>query len=172
LVIFSHASFKTVGTVIVFSSFSPPFLPLLLVKFRPYFVHFISSDFYGAGPFATAHHWRMLIIGEWSPLCLSTMDEATTEEDATMAEVTNEQQTNAEVPDATIFTLYIPEFVQGCSLSGKTPDEQNTELLHKDWLTPGLISVSFMKSKLCSLSLLRSTVTMTTSMTQWPSNAR
>jgi hypothetical protein len=45
-----------------------------------------------------------LIIGECSPLCLSTMDEATTEE-ATMAEVTNKQQTNAEVPHATIFTL-------------------------------------------------------------------
>jgi hypothetical protein len=68
------------------------------------------------------------------------MDEAATEE-ATMAEVTNQQQRNAEVPDTTTFTLYIPVFVQKCSLSGKTlpVDEQNTELLQKDWLTPGLI---------------------------------
>jgi hypothetical protein len=57
-----------------------------------------------------------LVIGECSPLCLSTMDEAMTEE-ATMAEVTNEQQTNAEVPDATTFTLYIPEFLSFLSFS-------------------------------------------------------
>jgi hypothetical protein len=46
---------------------------------------------------------------------------------------------SAEVPDLTIFTLYIPEFIQECSLSGKTPNEQNTEVLQKDWLTAGLI---------------------------------
>jgi hypothetical protein len=81
----------------------------------------------------------LLVIGECSPLCLSTMDEEKMEE-ATMAEVTNEQQMNDEVPDVkTTFTLYIPEFVQECSLSSKTRDEQNTELLQKDWLTPGLI---------------------------------
>jgi hypothetical protein len=63
------------------------------------------------------------------------MDEVTTAE-ATMVEVTNEQQTSAEVPDVTTFTLYISEFVQECSLSCTTQDEQNTELLQKDWLTP------------------------------------
>jgi hypothetical protein len=57
VLIFSHASFKTVGTVIVFSSFLP-----LFVECRPYFVGFISSHFYGAGPCATARHWRMLAI--------------------------------------------------------------------------------------------------------------
>jgi hypothetical protein len=46
--------------------------------------------------------------------------------------------TNAELPDATTFTLYIPNFVQQYSLSGKTLAQQNTELLQKDWLTPGL----------------------------------
>ncbi len=49
-----------------------------------------------------------------------------------------EDLTNAELPDATTFTLYIPDFVQQYSLSGKTLAQQNTELLQKDWLTPGL----------------------------------
>jgi hypothetical protein len=35
-------------------------------------------------------------------------------------------------------TLYIPDFVQEYSLSGKTLDDQNKELLQKSWLTPGL----------------------------------
>jgi hypothetical protein len=49
------------------------------------------------------------------------------------------KETNAEVLDATTFTLYIPDFVQEYSLSGQTLDEQNTQLLQKDRLTPGLI---------------------------------
>jgi hypothetical protein len=53
LLIFSHASLKTVGTVFVFSPFSPRFLPLL-VKFRPCFARFEPSDVYGAVPSATA----------------------------------------------------------------------------------------------------------------------
>ena len=59
-------------------------------------------------------------------------------EEATMEEATMEEQMNAEVPDATTFTLYLPDFVQEYSLSGKTPDKQNMELWRKDWLTPGL----------------------------------
>ena len=55
-----------------------------------------------------------------------------------------EQATNAEpsivaTPDAITHTLYIPQFVLDCNLSGKSLDEQNTVLLQKDWLTPGLI---------------------------------
>jgi hypothetical protein len=60
----------------------------------------------------------------------ATMDGATIED--------AEDLTNAELPDATTFTLYIPDFVQQYSLSGKTLAQQNTELLQKDWLTPGL----------------------------------
>jgi hypothetical protein len=66
------------------------------------------------------------------------MEEATME-DATMEDATIEEQTNDELPDATTYTLYIPDFVQEFSDSGKSPHEQNTELLQKDWLTPGLI---------------------------------
>jgi hypothetical protein len=40
------------------------------------------------------------------------------------------------------FTLYIPDFVQEYSLSSKTPDKHNTEVLQKDWSTPGLIHES------------------------------
>ena len=68
----------------------------------------------------------------------ATMDEATMDE-ATIEHATSEEQTNAEVLDATAFNLYIPDFVPEYSLSGKTLDEQNTQLLQKDWLTPGLI---------------------------------
>jgi hypothetical protein len=68
----------------------------------------------------------------------ATMDEATMDE-ATIEHATSEEQTNAEVLDATTFNLYIPDFVQEYSFSGKTLDEQNTQLLQKDWLTPGLI---------------------------------
>jgi hypothetical protein len=94
---FSQASLETFGIVMVFASFSPT-----IVKFRPYFVRFEPSDVYGAGPFATARHWRMLSI----------------------VQATIEDQTNAEVPgDATTFTLYIPDFVQEYSLSGKAPDK-------------------------------------------------
>jgi hypothetical protein len=68
----------------------------------------------------------------------ATMDEATMDE-ATIEHDTSEEQTNAEVLDATTFNLYIPDFVQEYNLSGKTLNEQNTQLLQKDWLTPGLI---------------------------------
>jgi hypothetical protein len=64
-------------------------------------------------------------------------------------------------------TLYIPEFVQEGSLSGKTQDEKNTELLKKI----GWVLVSFMKAKLCSLTLLGSTVMITRSVIQSLSNA-
>ena len=67
----------------------------------------------------------------------ATMEEATMDE-ATMDESTMEEQMNAEGPDVTTFTLYVPDFVQQYRLSEQTPDEQNTELLRKDWLTPGL----------------------------------
>jgi hypothetical protein len=53
------------------------------------------------------------------------MEEVTTEE-ATIEQTTIEEKINAKVPGATTFTLYIPDFVQEYSLSGKTPDEQNT----------------------------------------------
>jgi hypothetical protein len=47
--IFLHTSFKTIGIIIVFSSFSPPLcqIPFLLCTFEP-------SNFYGAVPSATA----------------------------------------------------------------------------------------------------------------------
>ncbi len=38
-------------------------------------------------------------------------------------EATIEEETIAEVPGATTFTLYIPDFVQEYSLPGKTLDE-------------------------------------------------
>jgi hypothetical protein len=68
----------------------------------------------------------------------ATMDEATMDK-ATIEHATSKEQTNAEVLDGTTFNLYIPDFVQEYSLSGKTLDKQNTQLLQKDWLTPGLI---------------------------------
>ncbi len=49
--------------------------------------------------------------------------EAAMTDEATMQEVTIEEETIAEVPGATTFTLYIPDFVQEYSLSGKTLDE-------------------------------------------------
>jgi hypothetical protein len=79
-----------------------------------------------------------LVIGQRLSLCISLMEEARMDE-ATMEHATFEEQTNAEVLDATSFTLYIPDFVQEYSLSGKTLDKENTQLLRKDWLTPGLI---------------------------------
>jgi hypothetical protein len=80
-----------------------------------------------------------LVIGQRLSLCISLMEEGRMDE-ATMEHATFEEQTHAEVLDATFFTLYIPDFVQEeYSLSGKTLDEQNTQLLQKDWLTPGLI---------------------------------
>jgi hypothetical protein len=72
------------ATVRVLAPFSPT-----IVQFRPYFVRFESSDIYGAGPFATSHHCLSL--------CLSTMEDARMEE-----------ETNAEAPGATTFTIYIP----------------------------------------------------------------
>jgi hypothetical protein len=96
--------------------------------------------------------------------------EGATMDKATMEQATIEEQTNAEVLDATTFTLYIPDFVHEYSLSGKILDEQNTQLLRKGLVDswPGLI----VKLELCFLTLLRSTVMMTTSVIQLPSNAR
>ena len=66
------------------------------------------------------------------------MEEATMEE-PTMEQTTIEEEIPAEVPGATTFTLYIPDFVHEYRDSAKTQDEQNSELLQKDWLTSGLI---------------------------------
>ena len=56
-----------------------------------------------------------------------------------MEQTTIEEQIPAEVPGATTFTLYIPDFVHEYRVSAKTQDKQNSELLRKDWLTSGLI---------------------------------
>jgi hypothetical protein len=85
-------------------SFSPPFLRLF-VKFRPYFVRFISSDFYGAGPFATAHHCLQVLV----IVCI-------------MEEETMEEEKN-EAPGAPTFTIYIPDF------SGNHPCTKKTKEL-------------------------------------------
>ena len=46
---FCSAVSTTVCTVKILDPFSPP-----IVELRPYFVRFVSSNFYGAGPFATS----------------------------------------------------------------------------------------------------------------------
>jgi hypothetical protein len=94
--------------------------------------------------------------------------EKTTMEEVMMEQATLEEQTDA---DVTTFTLYIPDFAQERSLFSKTPDKQNTELL-QIFKRIGWLLASSMKLKLCFLTLLRSTVMMTTSMIQLPSNAR
>jgi hypothetical protein len=78
------------------------------------------------------------VIGQHLSSCISLMEEARMDK-ATMEHAMLDKQTNAEVLDATTFTLYIPDFVQEHSLSGKNLDKHNTQLLQKDWLTPGLI---------------------------------
>jgi hypothetical protein len=65
------------------------------------------------------------------------MQEALLKE-VTMEQAMIEEQTNPEVSGATTFTLCILDFVQKCSISGNTLDEQNKELLQKDRLTSGL----------------------------------
>jgi hypothetical protein len=107
-----------------------------------------------------------LVIGQRLLLCISLMEEGRMNE-ARMEHATFDEQTDAEVLDATTFSLYIPDFVQEYSLSGNTLDEQNTQLLQKDWLTPGLIH----EIEFCFLTLLRSTVMMTTGVIPLPSNA-
>jgi hypothetical protein len=109
---------KPLRTIRVFVYFSPP-----LVKFRPYFVQFEPSDVYGAGLFATARHWTMLVIVYFPH---GRSKDGRSNDGACNVQ----EQTNAEVPDA--FTLYIPDFVQEYSLSGKTLNEQNAQLLQKD----------------------------------------
>ena len=66
------------------------------------------------------------------------MEELTMEQ-AMMEQGTKAEPSNIEVPEAITHTLYIPQFVLDCNISGKSPAKQNTELLQKDWLTPGLI---------------------------------
>jgi hypothetical protein len=71
----------------------------------------------------------LLIFGQSSSLRLSTMDEATMEEEMI-----------AEAPRATTFTLFVPDFLREYSLSEQSLlEEQKNELLGKDWLTSGLI---------------------------------
>jgi hypothetical protein len=70
----------------------------------------------------------LLISGQSSSLQLSTMEEATMNEEIF-----------AEGPGATTFTLYIPDFLREYSLSEQSLEEQKNELLRKDWLTSGLI---------------------------------
>jgi hypothetical protein len=67
---------KVLQTIWVFPSFPPQ-----LVKFCPHFVPFEPSYVYGAGPFATACHWRMLAIVssimEEARMNAATMEQAT-----------------------------------------------------------------------------------------------
>jgi hypothetical protein len=98
----------------------PVFPPIVL--FRPSFARFGISDIYGAGPSAsTPPHCRKFVI------LLATMEETTMEE-----------ETIADAPGATTFTLYIPDFLEEYSLSDKSLEAQKNELLRKDWLTSGL----------------------------------
>jgi hypothetical protein len=70
----------------------------------------------------------LLISGQSSSLRLSTMEEATMNEEMF-----------AEAPGATTFTLYIPNFLREYSLSEQSLEEQKNKLLRMDWLTSGLI---------------------------------
>jgi hypothetical protein len=69
---------------------SPP-----IVLFRPSFVHFESSDIYGAGPFISSPHSITLVIVFSSSLSLATMEEARI----------------ADAPGVTFFTIYIHDFL-------------------------------------------------------------
>jgi hypothetical protein len=70
----------------------------------------------------------LLISGQSSSLRLSTMEEAPMNKEMI-----------AEAPDATTFTLYIPDFLREYSLSEQSVEEQKNELLRRNWLTSGLI---------------------------------
>jgi hypothetical protein len=82
----------------VLASFSPP-----IVQFCPYGARFNLTIFRARVPLP------LLIIGRSSSLRLSTMEEATMEEEMI-----------AEAPGATTFTLYIPDFLREYSLSEQT----------------------------------------------------
>jgi hypothetical protein len=98
----------------------------------------------------------LLILGQSLSLQLSTMEEATMDEEMI-----------AEAPGATTFTLYIPNFLQKYSLSEQSLEEQKNELLQKDWLTSSPIH------KIHSLfPVQRSRLMMTTSVMQLPSNTK
>jgi hypothetical protein len=108
-------------------TFLGPLLPPI-VLFRPSIIRFVSSNIYGAAPFASTPHCRpALRIAKRLSLFFATMDEAMMEE-ASIADATG----------ANMVTLYIPDFIQEYSLSNKSLEEQKNELLRKDWLTSGL----------------------------------
>jgi hypothetical protein len=70
-----------------------------------------------------------------SPKASGTMDEPLTPEEpgTTVEPVTPEE------PGVTTFTIYVPNFLQEYSISEESLEQQNTELLQKDWLTAGLV---------------------------------
>jgi hypothetical protein len=72
-----------------------------------------------------------------STMVEETLEEETTEEE-TREEETTEDGTNAQVPFDSTFTIYIPDFLPEYNLSSLSLDDQNQQLLQKDWLTTGL----------------------------------
>jgi hypothetical protein len=78
-----------------------------------------------------------------------SMDRETTEQETMaqemMEEETREDKSIAQGPFESIFNIFIPEFLPvpeflpEYSLSSLTLDEQNTQLLQKDWLTTGVV---------------------------------
>ncbi len=68
-----------------------------------------------------------------------TTDEQETMAQETMVEETRDDESIAQGPFESIFNIFIPEFLPEYSLSSLTLDEQNTQLLQKDWLTTGLV---------------------------------
>jgi hypothetical protein len=67
---------------------------------------------------ARVHLPPLVILTQCSALTLATMEEATMEEGMI-----------ADAPGVTTFTLYIPDFLQECSLPQKSLEEQKNELL-------------------------------------------
>jgi hypothetical protein len=106
------------------------------------------------------------------------MEEETTEgeslegemtEQETREEETREDEIIAQGPFESIFNIFIPNFLPEYSLTSLILDEQNTQLLQKDWLTTGLLEEI---EALFPSPPLRFKPTTTTSVTQLHSNTR
>jgi hypothetical protein len=63
----------------------------------------------------------------------------TTEEPLTPDEPGTTPPVTPNEPDVTTFNIYISEFLEEYSLSGRSLEQQKKELLQKDWLTSGLL---------------------------------
>ncbi len=113
---FRSAVWKLLATFMVLATSFPP-----IAQFR------LTVHVFNFPIFMAQVPLPLLILGQSSSLRLSTMDEATMEEEMI-----------AEAPGATTFTLFIPGFLREYSPSEQSLEEQKNELLRKDWLTSGL----------------------------------